>query len=297
MASLPDLRRSHRTDDVKESPFLTALAGDDPVRAVELRPPPAGLDGLASLEEWIDLERGVRRLLARERFILFTDDAVGDREEESLRVLTDSLGPDADLSRVIPFLTCKHSLEYCTLFARRAQSLGFGGITVTGGDQIVGPPRCLPRSRDLRAHLEERRFTLPMGAWANPFREPEAQAALLARESHHAAYFLTQVVSHHDLEGLDRFVRALEGMEVSVPGLVGVFYYRSPNRRTLERLSRFLPVPIQGLTREFEAGTPPQEICARTLRALEERGVRKVYLCNLAVGEAARRLEEVEALL
>ena len=281
----------------RPSPFLDALEGNETVRAVELRPPRVGLDRRDSLEAWIDLEQGVRRLLARDRFVLFTDDAVGDREEESLRVLTDSLGPGADLSQVVPFLTCKHSLEYCTLFARRAQARGLGGLTVTGGDRSVGPPRCLPRSRDLRATLRDRLPALPLGAWVNPFRDPDGQAALLGETEHHAAYFLTQVVSHHDMDGLDRFRDAMEARDIRSPGLVGVFYYRSPNRKTLEHLSRFLPVPMEGLVREFEAGASPQEICARTLRALEARGVRKVYICNLKVEEAAQRLQEVEALL
>ncbi|TVP58340.1 MAG: hypothetical protein EA351_03835 [Gemmatimonadales bacterium] len=278
-------------------PFLEALRAPTPLRAVELRPPPARLSGDDSRDAWIDLDRGVRRLLQRERFVLFTDDAVGDREEESLRVLSDGLGGEADLSRVVPFLTCKHSLEYCRLFGRRAGAEGLGGVTVTGGDREVGVPRCLPRSRDLRAELRPRVPGLPLGAWVNPYRDPTGQVELLQDPEHQADYFLTQVVSHHDMEPVDRFLEEARRRDLTLPGLFGVFFYRSANPETLERLADFMPVPADALTAEFEAGAAAEEICARTLRALAERGVHKVYVSNLKIVEAARRLDAVEDLL
>ena len=33
-----------------------------------------------------------------------------------------------------------------------------------------------------------------------------------------------------------------------------MFYYRSANPRTLDALKSFLPVPVEGLTREFDGG-------------------------------------------
>ncbi len=278
------------------SRFLEALRGPEPVRAVELRPPPARLDAGRSLEAWIDLDREVRRLLAADRFVLFTDDAVGRPEEESLRVLAANLGSDADLSGVIPFLTCKHTLEYCDLFARRAVARGLGGLTVTGGDASVGPPRCLPRSRNLRQRLRGRTGGLPLGAWVNPYRDPVEQVGLLLEEAHHADYFLTQVVSHHDMAPVDRFLEEAERRGLETPGLFGVFFYRSPNPDTLRRLARFLPVPVEEVLAEFDRGASAEEICARTLRALAARGVEKLYLSNLELRGGCRRLEQVEAL-
>lgn len=278
------------------SPFLEALEGPGPLRAVELRPPGADLEPAASVEAWIDLERGLRRLLSDGRFVLFTDDAVGDREEESLRVITHGLGADIDLSQVVPFLTCKHSLEYCELFARRARARGLGGVTVTGGDRTVGPPRCLPRSRDLRFRLEAHsRPGLPLGAWVNPYRDAARQVELLLSHGHHADYWLTQVVSHHDMAPVDRFLAEADRQGLQTPGLFGIFHYRSARPSTLERLARFLPVPVEGLTREFESGATPAEVCARTLEALARRGIDKVYVSNLDVGAAARVLGQVEA--
>jgi hypothetical protein len=277
--------------------FIEALGEPGPIRAVELRPPPAAQGLEASLEAWIDLRHSVRRLLREERFVLFTDNAVGTREEESLRHLVDNLGPGADLSGVVPFLTLRHPLDYCTLFARRTAGHGMGGLTVTGGDAGAGVSRCLPRSRDLRARIREGAPELPLGVWTNPLSDPGTQARYLDEGGVNADYFLTQVVSHHDLRRVDRFLEELERRDLSLPGLFGVFYYRSANPDTLARLARFLPVPVAELVREFQGGVPPEEVCARTLRALRDRGVEKVYLSNLDIRRAPRTLARIEERL
>jgi hypothetical protein len=59
---------------------------------------------------------------------------------------------------------------------------------------------------------------------------------------------------------------------VELPGIFGVFYYRSANPRTLAALKGFIPVPAEGLAREFAAGATAEEICARTIRALLDAG-------------------------
>ncbi len=281
----------------QETSFLEALRAPGPLRAVELRPPPVALSGARSLDAWIDLNQAVRGLLRDGRFVLFTDDAVGDREEESLQHLTANLGSGADLSRVVPFLTLKHPLDYCLLFARRAASHGLGAVTVTGGDAGVGPPRCLPRSRDLRSRLRGEASGLAFGAWVNPYRDPVEQVRLLMEEGHEADYYLTQVVSHHDLDPLRRFLEEADRRGLRQPGMVGVFLYRSGNPTTLQRLSRFIPVPVEAIQREFAEGAGAEEICARTLGALAGMGVEKVYLSNLEPRRAGERLRRVEACL
>jgi hypothetical protein len=277
--------------------FLDALRCQGPVRAVELRPPGTAMGAGASLEAWIDLRHSVGRLLRDDRFVLFTDDAAGTREEESLRHLLDNLGPGADLSGVVPFLTLRHSLEYCTLFARRTRAHRMGGLTVTGGDEASGLPRCLPRSRELRARLREELTGLPLGVWTNPLGDAKRQVAWLDRGEVDADYYLTQVVSHHRPGALDAFLEEMERRGPRIPGLFGVFFYRSANPRTLQRLSAFLPVPAEELTREFAGGASPEEVCARTLRCLRERGVEKVYLSNLGLRWAPRALARIEALI
>lgn len=277
--------------------LLGALTSSEPIRAVELRPPPAGLPSGSSVDAWIDLNQSVRSLLRAGRFVLFTDDAVGSREEESLQHLTSNLGAGTDMSNVVPFLTCKHTLDYCLLFARRAASLGVGAITVTGGDANVGPPRCVPRSRDLRALIRERVPGLALGAWVNPYRDAAEQVELLLEADHVADYFVTQVVSHHELAPLDRFLDEASRRGLELPGLVGVFFYRSASRGTLERLSEFIPVPVDGIVEEFATGASAETVCARTLRALASRGLEKTYVSNLSPRRAGSRLDAIERVL
>ncbi len=290
------------SDDVDAQPtdpcaFLSALRAAEPVRAVELRPPPTNLPETKSVDLWIDLNRLVRNLLGEGRFVLFTDDAVGSREEESLQHLSANLGREADLSHVVPFLTCKHSVDYALLFAQRALSLGIQAITVTGGDENVGPPRSFPRSRDLRRFIRERVPRLRLGAWVNPFRDPVQQVDLLMDPAHHADYYVTQVVSHHRLDPVDRFLEEAARRGLATPGLVGVFFYRSASPKTLDRLAAFIPVPREDLVAEFASGETAESICARTLSSLRERGVEKTYLSNLDTRRASRRLRTIEAAI
>lgn len=292
------MRRDRREETRRgegEPGLTAALAGEAPVRAIEFRPPLRELPEDDSLDAWIDLSQAARALLAEGRFVLLTDDAVGSREEESLQHLTSSLGEHADLSGVVPFLTCKHTLDYCLLFAKRAASLGVPAITVTGGDRDVGPPRCVERSRDLRRIIRKTVPDLRLGAWVNPFADPAMQVGLLLDPRHVADYYITQVVSHHRMEPLDRFLEESERRSLGMPGLVGVFHYRSGSRRTLARLSRFLPVPVDGLLAELDAGASPEEITARTFAALAERGVMHTYLSNLDPRSALERLARIEA--
>jgi hypothetical protein len=131
----------------------------------------------------------------------------------------------------------------------------------------------------------------------NPYRGAVDQADLLADPEHAADYYLTQIVSHHDLGPLDRFLEELDRRGVTLPGVVGVFFYRSANPATLEKLSRFIPVPLKELKREFADGASPADVCARTLKALAERGVEKVYVSNLDPHRAEVRLRAVEGML
>ncbi len=270
-----------------------ALLGPDPLISVELRPPRIGLRARDSMDSWIDLHHSLRRLTRGGHPLFLTDDAVGDREEENLRHLTANLGQDADLSLAAPFLTCKHSLEYCLMYAQRAHSAGFGGVVVIGGDQNVGPPRCVPRSRDLRRLVRERVPELLLGGWSNPFRDPAEQVGWLGEERFGADFALTQVVSHHDLGPVERFLEEVERQKLEMPLVFGVFFYRSANRTTLDRLGEFFPVPTDDLMREFESGATAEEICARTVRAIQGLGVKKIYLANMGVRKVGPRLDSV----
>lgn len=272
-------------------------AGRGPVVAVELRPPPADLDAGASMEAWIDLHHVLRRFTGEGRFVFVTDNAVGKAEEENLQHLLGNLPEEAPRDRVVPILTSKHTLDYCLLYAQRAATAGMDSLTVVGGDRSAGPPRCVPHAYQLRARIRDRVPHLTLGGWANPHRPAREQADFLTAPDFNAAFYLTQVVSHHSARGLAALRDELRRRDARIPGLAGVFLYRSANPRTLERLGAYFPVPARELAAEFEAGASPEEICARSVRAALDAGMEGVYLSNLGFREAGRRLRRILGFL
>lgn len=273
--------------------LLDALRAEAPVVALELRPPPAGMEPGEAMEAWIDLHQVLRRFAGQGRFVVVTDNAVGDAEEENLAHMLANLPDVARRDRIVPILTSKHSLRYCLLYAERAAAAGVDSLTVVGGDRGVGPPRCVEHAFELRGMIRERVPGLVLGGWANPHRPAEEQAGFLTAPDFHASYYLTQIVSHHDARGLQALTHELDRQGAELPGLAGVFLYRSPRPQTLERLGQYFPVPAEALTREFGEGVPPEEICARSVRAALGAGAAGVYLSNLGLRGAANRLRRI----
>ena len=265
--------------------------------STELRPPRAELDLTAGLDAWIDTYHAVRGLVRGGTFVFLTDSAVGAKEEHNLRHLVINLGTDVPRERVVPFLTTKHSLEFCLSYAERAWQEGFPSIVVLGGDKSVGPPRCVEHAWQLREAIHKHVPNLVLGGWANPHASAATQVDYLSDERFTGEYFLTQIVSHHDLPALEGFTRELSRRRTGLPGVFGVFYYRSANPKTLATLRQFLPVPVEGLTKEFGAGATPEEVCARTIARLRDLGVQNVYVSNLPVGRARATLEKIKGLL
>ena len=273
--------------------LLERLRAPGPLVTVELRPPSARLAGPESMDAWIDLHHAIERVVRDDTFVFLTDRAVGSAEEENLEHTAAALIGEVDPARVVPFLTCKHTLEYCLLYAERAAARGLEALTVLGGDTSVGPPRCVPHAYQLRQRIRRRVPGLVLGGWANPHRDAAEQVGYLTRGDFTADFYLTQVVSHHSLDAVEAFLEEAERQGVDVPGVFGVFYYRSANPETLARLGEFFPVPADGVTREFEAGATPEEICARSIRALRDAGAEKVYVSNLGGRRAAARYRRI----
>src|SRR4051794_220883 len=90
-----------------------ALRDDVPIIAAELRPPRAELDAADGMDAWIDTYHAVRSLTRQGVRVFLTDSAVGTQEENNLRHLVANLGRDVPRDQVIPFLTSKHSLDFC----------------------------------------------------------------------------------------------------------------------------------------------------------------------------------------
>jgi 5,10-methylenetetrahydrofolate reductase len=276
--------------------LLDRLLSGRPVITAELRPPRAELETAASMDAWIDTYHAVKSLTRDGTFVFLTDSAVGLKEEDNLRHLVSNLGSDVPRSSIAPFLTTKHTLAHCLAYADRAYQCGFEALVVLGGDKTVGPPRCVEHAWQLREHIRRHQPGLALGGWANPHATAESQVGYLIGEHANAEFYLTQIVSHHSRRHVDRFLEEGARRGLSLPGLFGVFYYRSANPRTLSTLRGFLPVPAEELTREFAAGASPEEVCARSIRELSASGVRHFYVSNLPVGRAAHTLHRILAL-
>src|SRR5689334_13559504 len=272
---------------------IAALRSGSSVFAAELRPPRAELALAEGMDAWIDTYHAVRRLTRQGTFVFLTDSAVGAEEEDNLRHLVTNLGNDVPRERIVPFLTSKHTLDYCLSYAERARQHGFPALVVLGGDKGVGRPRSVAHAWELRKMMRERDPSLTLGGWANPHADPEQQVDYLADPQFHAEFYLTQVVSHHDAAKVARFIGAAERRGLSAPGMFGVFFYRSANPRTLRTLQSFLPVPVDGLTQDFAAGTTAEDVCARTIRTLIDAGARHFYISNLPISGAQHVLSAI----
>jgi hypothetical protein len=270
-----------------------ALGGEAAVVAVELRPPRAELGSLEGMDAWIDSYHEILRL-GRHRVPTFlTDSAVGTPEENNLRHLNTNLGRELPHDLVTPFLTSKHPLDFCLSYAEQAWQQGFPSLVVLGGDTSVGQPRCVEHAWDLRRLIREREPRLSLGGWANPHASVAQQVDFLLDSRFCAEFYLTQVVSHLNMEPVKRFLDEVDRRQVPLPGMFNVFYYRSANPKTLATLGRFMPVPIDGLVQEFGSGLSAIDVCARTLREMRSLGVRHFCICNLPMQDAWSTLSAI----
>ena len=274
-------------------PLIDALNLGATVIAAELRPPRAELGSREGMDAWIDMYHAVRSLARREVRVFLTDSAVGTQEENNLRHLVTNLGRDVAHDHVVPFLTTKHSVDFCLSYAEQAWQQGFPSLVVLGGDKSIGRPRCVDHAWQLRKRIREREPRLTLGGWANPYADVAQQVDYMTDDCFNAEYYLTQIVSHLNVAPVERFITETRQRGIDKPGVFGVFYYRSANRKTLSALSRFLPVPIDALAREFADGATPDDLCARTMRAMMDVGARHFYISNLPLLGAASTLTAI----
>jgi hypothetical protein len=274
--------------------LLDSLRTMPTVIGAELRPPRAELNSTEGMDAWIDMYHAVRSLTRQGVGVFLTDSAVGTQEEHNLRHLVTNLGRDVPRDHVVPFLTTKHSLNFCLGYAEQAWQHGFPALVVLGGDKTVGHPRCLPHAWALRKEIRQREPRLTLGGWANPYADAGQQVDFLVDDDFTAEFYLTQIVSHLDVAPVERFLAEARrrGLE-TLPGMFGVFYYRSANPKTLSILSQFLPVPAQALAAEFASGATAVDVCARTLRAMMDVGARHFYISNLPLLTAASTLNAI----
>ena len=276
------------------SSYLSSLRRESSsALAVELRPPRAELEAAEGMDAWIDTYHAIKSLTRHDVRVMVTDNAVGAQEENNLRHLVTNLGDAVARDKIVPFLTTKHSLEFCLAYADQTVHNGFPALVVLGGDKHIGRPRCLEHAWQLRREIRHRHPALELGGWANPIADPLRQVDFLMQPDLHADFYLTQIVSHHQADRVRAFIEAGRSSGLALPGVFGVFYYRSANAKTLEMLSQFLPVPVDELKQEFAAGTTPVDICARTIRSLIDLGARHFYVSNLPTKKTAATLNSI----
>lgn len=276
------------------SSYLSLLRGESTsVVAVELRPPRAELASAEGMDAWIDTYHAIRSLTRHDVRVMVTDSAVGAQEENNLRHLVANLGDSVSRRKIIPFLTTKHSLEFCLAYADQMVHNGFPALVVLGGDKHVGRPRIVEHAWQLRKLIRQRHPELELGGWANPTADPHRQVEFLLDKDVSADFYLTQIVSHHQADRVQAFLDAARAGGLRMPGVFGVFYYRSANAKTLEMLSDFLPVPVEQLTSEFAAGATPVDVCARTIRFLIDAGATHFYVSNLPSKKTAATLQTI----
>src|SRR5262245_43999406 len=114
------------------------------------------------MDAWIDTYHAVKRLTSAGTYVFLTDSAVGAQEEDNLRHLVTNLGRDVPRERIVPFLTSKHTIEYCLSYADRAHQHGFPALVVLGGDKSVGTPRVVAHAWQLREVLRSRNDSLAL---------------------------------------------------------------------------------------------------------------------------------------
>lgn len=150
--------------------FLQDLRTLDSVISVELRPPRAELGSTEGIDAWIDLYHSIRSLTRQDVRVMLTDSAVGAQEENNLRHLVANLGEAVPRARVIPFLTSKHSMEFCLAYADQTVEHGFPSLVVLGGDKHVGRPRIVEHAWQLRQAIRARHPELELGAGPTRWR-------------------------------------------------------------------------------------------------------------------------------
>jgi hypothetical protein len=277
-----------------EVSFLNRLrSATTPLVVVELRPPRAELESGEGMDAWIDTYHAIRSLARQNIAVMITDSAAGAQEENNLRHLVVNLGAPLARAHVVPFLTCKHSLDFCLGYADQATHHGFESLVVLGGDKHLGRPRCVDHAWQLRQQIRARHPQLELGGWANPTGSADRQVDFLLDAEANTDFYLTQIVSHHQADAVRNFLDEGRRRDVTLPGVFGVFYYRSANPQTLVKLRQFLPVPVEELRAEFASGATPVDVCARTIRTLRNLGARHFYISNLPLRRTSQILNAI----
>ena len=180
--------------------LLTALRSGTSVFGAELRPPRAELATAEGMDAWIDTYHAVRRLTRQDTFVFLTDSAVGAagrRQPASSRHESRS-GRPALARRAVP-----HGEALAGLLPRRTPSApastGFrrSSCSAAIGRSALRARSSTPGSCAACCGSATRTSASADGPTRTPIRS--GRWTTCPRPHFHAEFFLTQVVSHHQI--------------------------------------------------------------------------------------------------
>ena len=278
--------RSNSESVVVLSVSLLRSASDArPCVTVELRPPRAELESAEGIDAWIDTYHAIRSL-ARQHI------ARHDHRQRRRRAGREQPAASRRQSRraewrsahVVPFLTCKHSLEFCLGYADQATHHGFSSLVVLGGDKHARPAALRrPRVAAARSRFARGIPQLELGGWANPNARPRSSRSTSCSIAEaNADFYLTQIVSHHQARARSRVSRrGAPPRRHDAGGLRRVLL----SQRQPADAGGAAAVPA-GAGRGADAPSSPParrpiDVCARTIRTLLDLGARHFYISNL----------------
>ena len=185
---------------------------------------------------------------------------------------------------IVPFLTSKHSIEYCLMHASRAASHGFEALTVLGGDHTAGPPRCVPHARELRALIRQRVPRPRPRRLGQPSSAGNEQVDYLLDDDSKPSSISPRSCLTTASVRWSGFSRRPAGGVCRIQGSSGCFFTGAPLPATLAQAGRLLP----GAGRRTDPRIRSRHDARGDLRqlgprCLSEVGADKVYLSNLGV--------------
>ena len=259
--------RSSRQDP----PLVRALRATVPsVLSVELRPPRAELDAAAGMDAWIDTYHAVSGLVARR------DVRVPHRQRRRRARRTQPAasrhqprhGRAARSRRAVPDDEALAASSACRTPSARGRKAS-GRWSCSAATRSVGPPRCVDaRVAAARGDPRARAGALARRLGESARRSGDAGGLSRRRALHRRVLPDAGRLASRRRGRSSAFCEELDAAAAStLPGIFGVFYYRSANPKTLETLKQFLPVPVEGLTRGVRGGRDAGRRSARARSA------------------------------
>jgi hypothetical protein len=133
--------------------------------------------------------------------------------------------------------------------------------------------------------IHRHRPGLTLGGWASPRKRGGTGRTPLSERAN-ADFYLTQIVSHHNAAKVEQFVEEGRRRGLMLPGLFGIFYYRSSQSEDAERAQRVSAGSRRGLTREFGEGASAEGDLRAVAAAAVGRGRATLHVSNLPLGRA-----------